>query len=135
MNELVKEWIDKAEGDYYSALREYRARKFPNYDAAGFHAQQCIEKYMKAILQGKNIRFEKVHDLLALLKLCLPVAPELELYKEMFAYLNPFAIAFRYPGESATREHARQAVRIMKKLRPVLREVLTIKTKQGDSRL
>jgi hypothetical protein len=24
MNEIVKEWIDKAEGDYYSALREYR---------------------------------------------------------------------------------------------------------------
>ena len=69
MNELVQEWIDKAEGDYHSALREYRARKFPNYDAAGFHAQQCVEKYLKAIVQLKNIRFEKVHDLLALLKL------------------------------------------------------------------
>ena len=92
MNELVKEWIDKAEGDYHSALREYRARKFPNYDAAGFHAQQCVEKYLKAILQLKNIRFEKVHDLLALLKLCLPVAPELELHKGLLAYLNPFAV-------------------------------------------
>jgi len=34
----------------------------------------------------KGIRFEKVHDLLALLKLCLPFAPELELYKEIFSY-------------------------------------------------
>ena len=51
MNEIVKEWISKAEGDYHSALREYRARKFPNYDASGFHAQQSIEKYPKAIFQ------------------------------------------------------------------------------------
>ncbi len=27
MNELVQEWIDKAEGDYHSALRDYRARQ------------------------------------------------------------------------------------------------------------
>ncbi len=69
MNELTREWVLKAEGDYLSALREYRARKNPNYDAAGFHAQQAIEKYLKAMLQLKNIRFDKIHDLLALLKL------------------------------------------------------------------
>ena len=46
----VKEWIQKAEGDYHSAQREYRARKNPNYDAACFHAQQCVEKYLKAVL-------------------------------------------------------------------------------------
>jgi HEPN domain-containing protein len=89
MNELVKEWINKAEGDYHSALREYRAKKFPNYDAAGFHAQQCAEKYLKAILQLRNKRFDKVHDLLALLNLCLTVAPELELHRELLSYLNP----------------------------------------------
>ncbi len=66
MNDLVNEWVKKAEGDFTSALREYRARKSPNYDAAGFHAQQCIEKYLKAILQQyNNIRFEKIHYLLA----------------------------------------------------------------------
>lgn len=25
MNELTKEWVEKAEADYHSALREYRA--------------------------------------------------------------------------------------------------------------
>ncbi|MBC8184635.1 HEPN domain-containing protein [candidate division KSB1 bacterium] len=124
MNELIKEWINKAEGDYYSALREYRARKHPNYDAAGFHAQQSIEKYIKAILQLKNIRFDKVHDLLALMKLCLPIVPELEMHKELLSYLNPFAVAFRYPGESATREEALQAIKAMKALKPILIEIL-----------
>lgn len=113
MNELVEEWIKKAEGDY-------RARKFPNYDAAGFHAQQCAEKYLKAILQLNNIRFEKIHDLLALLKLCLPVAPELELYKATFASLSPFSVAFRYPGQSATREQAAaRQLKILSYLEPL----------------
>lgn len=124
MNELINEWVAKAEGDYYSGIREFRARKHPNYDAAGFHAQQSIEKYLKAILQQNNVRFEKVHDLLALMKLCLSLAPELELQKELLSYLNPFAVAFRYPGESATREEAHQAVQAMKTLRPILRKIL-----------
>ncbi len=124
MNELIKEWADKADGDYHSALRECRARKHPNYDAAGFHAQQSIEKYLKAILQLKSIRFEKVHDLLALMKLCLPIVPELEMHKELLSYLNPFAVVFRYPGESATREEALQAIKAMKTLKPILRKIL-----------
>ncbi len=45
MNPLTVEWVDKAEGDFTTALRELRARKSPNYDAACFHAQQCVEKY------------------------------------------------------------------------------------------
>jgi len=29
MTEILKEWIDKAEGDYHSAIREYRLENFP----------------------------------------------------------------------------------------------------------
>ena len=45
MNPLTLEWVEKAEGDWLTAQREYRARKAPNYDAACFHAQQVAEKY------------------------------------------------------------------------------------------
>lgn len=129
MNELINEWVQKAEGDFNSSLLEYRARKYPNYDAAGFHAQQCIEKYLKAILQKNNVPFQKIHDLLALMELCLPFIPELELYKELLAYINQFAVAFRYPGESATREQAKQAVKALKLLRPILRQRLSLLNK------
>ena len=44
MKPLTREWVDKAEGDFVTVTREYRARKSPNYDAACFHAQQCAEK-------------------------------------------------------------------------------------------
>ena len=46
----TQEWIEKAEGDYRTALRERRVRRRPNHDAVCFHAQQCIEKYLKALL-------------------------------------------------------------------------------------
>ena len=57
MNPLTTEWVDKAEGDYHTARREYRVRKTPNYDAVCFRAQQTAEKYLKAFLQeqGKPI--------------------------------------------------------------------------------
>ena len=43
MKPTTLEWIDKAEGDFTTALMSYRARKQPNNDAACFHAQQCAE--------------------------------------------------------------------------------------------
>ncbi len=50
MNPLTVEWINKAEADLLTARREYRARKKPNFDAVCFHAQQAVEKYLKAVL-------------------------------------------------------------------------------------
>ena len=40
MKELTKEWIEKAEGDFRVASREYKTHP-PVYDAVCFHAQQC----------------------------------------------------------------------------------------------
>ena len=34
MKATAREWIEKAEADFLSAGREYRARKRPNFDAA-----------------------------------------------------------------------------------------------------
>lgn len=51
MNPLTFEWVEKAEGDFFTAMRELRARKSPNFDAVCFHAQQMAEKYLKAVLQ------------------------------------------------------------------------------------
>lgn len=50
MNEIVAEWIAKVEEDYRTAERELRVRKAPSHDVVCFHAQQCAEKYLKALL-------------------------------------------------------------------------------------
>jgi HEPN domain-containing protein len=116
MNAQIKEWVAKADGDCVSALREYRARKQPNYDSACFHAQQCIEKYLKAVLIKKRITFAKVHDLEVLLDLCLPAYPLWEPMREEMQLLTQYAVQFRYPGESADKEEARQAIAAMKRV-------------------
>jgi HEPN domain-containing protein len=124
MNRVIAEWVEKAEGDHASALRELRARKNPNYDSACFHAQQCAEKYLKGLLQAWQLPFSKTHDLTKLLDLCLSRHPEWELFRDDFRLLTQYAVVFRYPGESATKEEARHAVRVATDLRATLRPLV-----------
>jgi HEPN domain-containing protein len=48
MKQKTREWIKKAEGDYKIAAREMRTKNLV-YDAVCIHAQQCLEKYFKAL--------------------------------------------------------------------------------------
>lgn len=126
MNPLTLEWISKAEGDFTTAGRELRARKAPNFDAACFHAQQCAEKYLKALLQEKNIPFGKTHNLIALLEQLLAVASTWEEARPHLEYLTAFSVLFRYPGESADKPTARQAVAHCQTFRSQLRTALDL---------
>jgi HEPN domain-containing protein len=128
MSEELGEWIGKAEGDYFSALREYRARKNANYDSACFHAQQCVEKYPKAILVDHSVPFAKTHDLLPLLALCLPYHALWQSWHDDVEWLSQYAVLFRYPGESATHADAKKAIGTMKRLCPDLRHALRLKS-------
>jgi len=107
MKSLTEEWIAKAESDYASALREYRARKSPNYDLACFLAQQCAEKYLKGRLQEAGVNIEKTHNLVHLLDSCLSHEPFWESLRTSLAVLGNYAVAFRYPGERADGEMVR----------------------------
>ena len=76
MTPLAREWVAKAEGDFHSCERETRARRYPNYDSACFHAQQCVDKYLKARLQEASLPFPRTHDLDELLDLVLVAEPQ-----------------------------------------------------------
>lgn len=115
MDTISQEWIAKAEGDATTASREYRARKAPNYDAACFHAQQCVEKYMKAFMFLHQIPFRRIHDLEVLLDACLNQQPLWESMRMDAQLLTQYAVQFRYPGESADREEAKEAIQAMKR--------------------
>ncbi len=107
---LTSEWIAKAEADWRIANREIHVRRGASYDAICFHCQQCIEKYLKAFLQEHEHSIPKIHDLNQLLEYCLPYDGTLELHRDLLKDLTRYAIAFRYPGESATKEDARTAL-------------------------
>ncbi len=117
MNPLTLEWVQKAEGDFTTASREMRARLAPNYDAACFHAQQCAEKYLKSLLQEANIPFGKTHNLVILLDLLLPREPSWEMLRHDLQVLNGFAVYVRYPGESADKIVAREALVLCRAVR------------------
>ncbi len=122
MNPITREWVSKAEGDFYSAQRELRAIKNPNYDAACFHAQQCIEKYLKALLIEAEIQFSKTHDLTYLVNLLSQAEPLLAAYKDQFRMLNDYAVEYRYPGETADKETAKKAFNICRHLKTIIQE-------------
>lgn len=126
MKPLTREWVQKAEGDFRTAQREYRAWKMPNYDATCFHAQQCVEKYLKACLQEKEIPFTKTHDLVMLLDMVLSLAPMWESFRQGFRELNVYAVGTRYPGESADKEMAWRAVQVCRAFRLSARQFLSI---------
>ena len=126
MNPLTGEWVAKAEGDFATAQREIMAEKQPNYDAVCFHAQQCAEKYLKARLQEADIPFGKMHDLTTLLDLAFPIEPFWGPIRPQLRVLNAFAVEFRYPGQSADKDTARQVIKICKGLRRIMRSGLGI---------
>ncbi len=126
MKPLTREWIDKAEGDYRTACREWRVRRLPNYDAVCFHAQQAAEKYLKARLQDADIEFTKTHNLIHLLDLVIGVEPTWDAFRPDLGVLNQFAVAFRYPAEIARKVNAAQAIKISKSLRLEVRAALRV---------
>lgn len=123
MNEVAQEWIDKAEGDYLTATREADANP-PNFDAVCFHAQQCIEKLLKALLTTKGKTPPKTHDLTVLDSLLSCVCPKWSWPIDQLRLLSSAAVIFRYPGESAGPEEADAALEVCKAMRSHLLELL-----------
>ncbi|MFM7291714.1 MAG: HEPN domain-containing protein [Planctomycetia bacterium] len=124
MKPLTAEWVDKAETDFAVMEREARVRKNPAPDVVCFHAQQCVEKYLKARLCHAGEEAGRLHDLVALLERVLELEPLWEAFRVDLAYLSDFAVAYRYPGESSTREQARDAVKRCRRFRLVVRQAL-----------
>ena len=115
MNSPVNEWIEKAEEDRHVALTLRRLRRYPTHNAVCFHAQQCVEKYLKAILEKHGLIIRKIHALPVLLDQCAEVHPMLATMRSDMVLLSVYAVEFRYPGESATVEDATEAISIMKR--------------------
>ena len=124
MNPLTLEWIDKAEGDLYSAKRECQARNHPNYDAACFHAQQCIEKYLKAWLYESGKKAPYSHNLAELVSLCSETDNTFSIMEPELKELNIYAVRTRYPGENANKGDAKEAIKISKDARDFIRKKL-----------
>src|SRR6185295_3392474 len=121
MKPLTREWIAKAEADWNSAGVLFRARKNPDYDGVCFHTQQSAEKYLKARLVESEESFAKTHNLIALLTLALVVEPSWSVLQPQLHALNVYAIEYRYPGNTASRTDAANAIKYCQEVRRIIR--------------
>jgi HEPN domain-containing protein len=106
---LAKEWLSKANEDCRVAERELAAEP-PAFAAVCFHAQQAVEKAMKAILVDFSVDFPRTHDLKFLLDL---IKTENEAFNEIaedLIALSVSGIEVRYPGSKPDRKRAEEAV-------------------------
>lgn len=123
--DVARQWMEKAEHDLKTAKHTLTLTTDCPYDTVCFHAQQCAEKYLKALLTERGIPFQKTHDLTEL----LPLAPKdarLDVFAEEVAELTPYAIETRYPGDwdPQTREDAERAVALAHRIRQAVQELL-----------
>lgn len=122
--ELVKEWIAKAEEDYWAAKYLSEKSKEKLSTVICFHAQQCAEKYLKALCTKHDIEPPKIHSLETLLDILVLEIPELEEYRESLTNLTPYSVEYRYPGIVATTEDVAYCMKIIQGLRKVFRQIL-----------
>ena len=116
-------WAASAEEDFVLA-RSALQRKQPLVSGACFHAQQCAEKYMKALLISKGADFPKTHDLLMLNNLCSAVGIFLEIDPKHLNTLTDYAVRTRYPGEGPNVEDAKEAIELAKLVRNLAKRLL-----------
>ena len=93
--DLARRFLVLAERDF-KAFRKLAGDPDIDDEIVGFHAQQTVEKCLKAVLAKHGVEVRKTHDLRELQALLetnqLPAPPMQEEIKN----LTPYAVMFRY---------------------------------------
>ena len=97
--EIIKLWLVKAESDLKTAQILIKEEDPPT-DSICFHAQQAVEKLLKAYLTYLDIRAPRTHDIATLLELCSHADEEFKkLDQESLEKLTFYAVEVRYPDD------------------------------------
>lgn len=87
---------------YRIASQDRRAFQNLNADAGMdlrivcFHAQQAVEKLLKAVLVSRGTVFSRTHNLARLAEMLAQTGVLLPLPADVLSRLNPYAVIFRY---------------------------------------
>jgi len=90
--------LRKAGEDLYAARCLSKAPEVSAW-TVGFHAQQAVEKALKAVLMHRGVRYPFTHDLKALVELVDGAGVSLPPDALDLPYLTPFGTLFRYEDE------------------------------------
>ncbi len=98
-SDWVREWLKKADLDLQAARRLMpQPPRMP--DIVCFHAQQAVEKFLKAFLVYHEVEFEKVHAIRYLLDLCVEIDSDFGCLRDQAEPLSRHAVLGRYPMSS-----------------------------------
>src|SRR5262245_51044762 len=119
---VVREWLAKADNDLKAAAHTLTLREDCPTDTVCFHAQQCVEKYIKALLVFRGIPFPKTHDV-HVLRALVPTKLRPKMEKKVQERLTEYATVTRYPGSGPDipLTEARKAVAIARRVRKEVR--------------
>jgi len=122
--DVVREWVTKADNDLLTAAHTIKLGEHCPTDTVCYHAQQCVEKYLKAILVLAGVDFPKSHDL-ERLAVFVPPDARARFSAEEQARLTEYATSARYPGwDEIPLAEARRAVALARRLRREMRRRL-----------
>jgi HEPN domain-containing protein len=120
MSGTVSEWVERAESDFRVACRESVVTVAPSYEAVCFHAQQCVEKLMEAVLIDRGAVPPRTHDLLALARGVTTAIPTWTWPAMELSTLSAAAVGFRYPGDPVEQADAEEMLDICTRVRSSL---------------
>jgi len=109
--EVTLTWLQRARSDLQLGRAALNTRGVLPEDAA-FHAQQCAEKALKALLLHNEISFPKTHAIEVLLDLLKAQGTKIPKGVDAAFELSEYAIQTRYPGEwePVTKVEARKSI-------------------------
>jgi HEPN domain-containing protein len=121
----VRQWLDHADEDLRLAQHGLRLKSGCPYRLIAYHAQQCVEKYLKAYLVYRRIDFPYTHNISLLLELCVEQQVSWPETIQEAKLLTSYAITTRYPGDDeVTKEETDNAIHIATKVRQVVQSAL-----------
>jgi HEPN domain-containing protein len=98
LRDYVDKWLFRANEDL--AVIDHFIQTDPEAYASTvcFHAQQAVEKYLKALLAWKGVDFPRTHDVDFLLAECRKVSPG-QFDQIDLKSLTDFGVSIRYPDD------------------------------------
>jgi len=96
MKQITKDWLETASLDLESIPLIIQNDRLTGHVA--FHAQQAIEKSLKASIEEYGGRVPKIHSLSKLFELCLSFI-SIPIDDDIIIALDSLYIESRYPGE------------------------------------
>lgn len=96
--EYIKNWLFRGNEDISVVEELFQSNPDKFSSSICFHAQQAVEKFLKAYLIFKNIDFPRTHDLDFLLSECLKIEKTGFIDIELKS-LTDYGVSIRYPDD------------------------------------